>query len=204
MKWHKVRPQRCFMFWRNEHATEVQHEGNIWTSKELENGEQSRMKKILWKIKAKQTTWCLQETALWMLSLSSYLRLHVPEGSAPPEHSWTWKWKLSQDTLADLSCSWILVKAGKRMWFKQMEYWSGSKVWSLQQYHGSKFWYHFAQWEWLQLIQCVRALPGISSWQFWLERSHLADVHTSCCTHFRVTQLDETVPNECAVTLFSP
>lgn len=51
---------------------------------------------------------------LCMLTLNSYLRLHVPEGSAAPKQSWTWKFgksrKLSQGALADLNCSWILVK----------------------------------------------------------------------------------------------
>lgn len=77
-----------------------------------------------------------------------------------------------------------------------MEYWSGSKVWSIQHCE-SKFWYHFAQWEWLQLIQCVRSLPGISSWEFWLERSHLADVPTSCSTHWswmRLFQMSVLLP----------
>lgn len=50
------------MLWRNDHERDLQQEGNTWTSKVLENGEQSRVEKICWKIKAKQTTWCLQET----------------------------------------------------------------------------------------------------------------------------------------------
>lgn len=98
------------------------------------------------------------ESVLWMLSLNSYLGLHVPEGSSKAvldlevevipghigrpelqldlskdweEHCDVNKWSTGQAAKFDLSNS--VVRASS------------------------------AQWGWLQLIQCGRTLPGISS-----------------------------------------
>lgn len=193
------------MLRRNEHETELQHDGNARTSKELENAGWSGVKKICWKIKAKQTTWCLQEnlssgcsvwTAIWYPAETSCARRQCSskavldlEVEVIPGHIGRPKLQLVLGEDWKTSCYLSKGSTGQ-----------AAKVWSIQQYCESEFWYHFAQWEWLQLIQCVRILPGIFSCEFCLERSHLADFHTSFCTRFRVTQLDVTVPNECAVT----
>lgn len=83
---------------RNRCAKELQQEEDIYTSEELENGRWSTVKKKMhWKMKAKQTTWCFQkhekanggpmEAMEVLFKQLSELRLYVPESSTSPKKS---------------------------------------------------------------------------------------------------------------------